>query len=202
MEQIAIMLGSLKPAASNSLLKCVDTILRCCHSANCFNAIGQVIYSGPLIGKLLQVVLEGTELSHIIVGYIMILNRLIIYDVDLFANVLISNNPHHFTRFLDMIIDKYDSMGQGKQRKMTGIAIAELLGTGNQMVLAKLEALFVILTSIGVELNGLDKQESLIFTYEPRDEDEDEQSLERIRKDALMKSDVLYHNGSFSAIVR
>jgi hypothetical protein len=58
-----------------------------------------------------------------------------------------------------VILEKYDCLSQGKQRKLTGLAIAQLIGTANEAVLFKIEGLFVVLTSIAIELNNLDAKE-------------------------------------------
>jgi hypothetical protein len=158
-EQISLMLGELKPSASNSLLRCIDVIIQACNSANCFNAIGQVIYNGSLIDKLLRVIIEGTELNQVIVGYLMVTYRLLIYDVNQFTTVILYSQAKYFGRFLDVILEKYDCLSQGKQRKLTGLAIAQLIGTGDETILLKIEGLFVVLTSIAIELKNLDAKE-------------------------------------------
>ena len=53
-----------------------------------------------------------------------------------------------------------------------------------------------------VTLDTTNNCRSLLFTYEPRDEDEDEESLERVRRDALMSTDHLMQDGNFSILFK
>lgn len=93
-------------------------------------------------------------------------------------------------------------MGQGKQRKLTGIALAKLVSTGNVKVLGVLEPIFTIITSVAIEIEGFDKKESLLFTYEPRDIDQNEGSYEAIRREALRAADPVMQDGSLICILR
>jgi hypothetical protein len=158
-DQISVMLGDLKPVASNALLQCVDTILQACHASNCFSAIGHIIYNGSLFQKLLKVIIEGIEHSQVIVGYLMIINRLILCDPDMFVNSTMGQSPEYISVFVKCLVEKFDCMAQTKQRKMAGLAMAALVGTGNEAGLQFLDAIFVLVTSVAVELKGLTDNE-------------------------------------------
>lgn len=201
-EQISLMLGALKPAVSDSLLNCIDVMLQVCDQANCFAAMSQIIYGSTLIGKLLTVVLEGVELSQVIIGNMMILSRMIMYEPAAFTRLLVSLGIIVFENFIDALLDRYDNIAQLKQKKLFGLALSFLIGTGHRVVIQKLEAIFVPLASIAVELNLLAEKESVIFTYEPRDQDDDELCIDFKRRSKLTERDVLFNNGSFNVVLK
>lgn len=87
-------------------------------------------------------------------------------------------------------------MGQGKQRKLAGLAFGALISTGNQTIISRMEGMFVVLASVAIEIREKDQDEFLLYSFEPRDEQDDENSLEQARRTALKKCDPLFAQGS------
>nr|KAJ3421434.1 Importin-11 [Polyrhizophydium stewartii] len=209
MSTIAGMLGELRAEASNALMRTVDTIVQACHAANCFGAISQVISSSSLFAKMLSLVLQRGEINLVVVGFLAILARIAIYDPVTFIGAIdhvgaTSNPPvaDVLGPLLDLWVEKFDAMGHGKQRKLTALAMANLLGTGHPAVLARLNGVFGVLTSVAAEIAGLDKEESTVFAYEPRDMDDDEDSLDKTRWEALQERDPVLVNDSLAHFLR
>ncbi|KAI8924466.1 armadillo-type protein [Entophlyctis helioformis] len=209
MGTIAHMMGDLKPDASSALLRTVDITMQACQADDCFSAISQVMASGPLLGRILQIVMDGKEMSYIVAGYLAVLARFAVYDPQLFVDTItyagtswtppVGDLVGHL---LDKWFDKMDAMGHGKQRKLTALAMASLIGTGHPSVLARINGVFGVLTSVASEISKLDRDESLAYTYEPRDEDDDEDSVERQRTNQLMDRDPVLADGSLALYMR
>ena len=49
-----------------------------------------------------------------------------------------------------------DSMGHPKQRKLTAMACGTLLGTGNPIVMSRIQGLFVVFSSAVADMKGSD----------------------------------------------
>ncbi|OAJ38852.1 hypothetical protein BDEG_22751 [Batrachochytrium dendrobatidis JEL423] len=209
MSTITQMLGQLKAEASSALLRVVDIALQGCHAAQCFPSICQVILSSGLLSRLVQVVIENTEMSIITVGFLSILARIAVYD-PIFLTTSIqqigsNSNPPIMDilgQLLDRWLEKVDAMGHGKQRKLTALAMSNLLGTAHPIVLARIDGVFGVLTSISSQLHNMSVDESIAFAYDVRDEDDDEFSLDKKRQDALMVLDPVYTNDSLAQYMR
>eukprot|EP00842_Homolaphlyctis_polyrhiza_P000152 jgi/Hompol1/1137/HPOL_001066-RA len=127
-------------------------------------------------------------------------------DDDLVIGAMASPPVHDLLgQLLDRWIEKYDAMGHGKQRKLSALAMASLLGCGNHQVLVRVNAIFGVLTSVASELT-LELMtclaRSLVYTFEARDEDFDEDSLDRKRSDVLAERDPVFVNGSLVMFIR
>ena len=201
-EKISLMLGDLKPAASNSLLSFLDIILQCCNLAQSFKAIGQMIYNGPLIRKLLEVIVQGTEMTQVIVGYLVLLSRMVYYDPDLFIQAINAIHPTLLDSFIVVLLDKFDNIGQRKQRKMCVLALASLIGTGNTIVMGHIEGISATITSVIIDIAGMPSSESLLFTFESRDIDDDADCPETSRRELLHSHDVLFVDRSVVSVTQ
>ncbi len=148
-EKLSLMLSNLKANAAHSLLKCLDVLIVASLSCNCFEPVSKILFNSGMIHKILNLVLEQSEINVILVGYIMVLNRLIVCQASLFLEFL---NPQVLGQLLEVIFSRYDAMGQMRQRKMTGLALSCLLATQNTQVIAKIENIFIILTSLIIEI--------------------------------------------------
>jgi hypothetical protein len=103
---ITIMLGTLSVNASNAALRLVDVTLQSCQNAGVFGSLLQVMYSQGLLGRLISVILAGEELSVIIVGFVMVLSRMMLYDAASVLKIIQGDGDAALERFLDIFVDK------------------------------------------------------------------------------------------------
>lgn len=199
--QICGLLGTLTANASNSLLRLIDITVQACYDANCFPALIQLMYSKGLFTKLLTTILSGTELGVIVVGFLMIMSRMAIYDANSVMQIMHTGGGNDaIERFLDVFLEKYDSLGQAKQRKLCALAFTSLIGTGNTMVIQRFPAICTILTS--VYASNLDQNDMVLFTFEVRDGDDDECSLDFTRRSILKSKDLLFKENSLGTFLK
>ncbi|KAH6564693.1 hypothetical protein BASA62_007741 [Batrachochytrium salamandrivorans] len=209
MTNIAQMLGQLKIEASNTLLQVVDVALQACHASNCFPSICQVLLSSGIFSRLIEVVLQNTEMGIVIVGFLAVLARIAVYDPVFFTSAIeqigsTSNPPvtDITGQFLDRWLEKVDAIGHGKQRKLAALAMCSLLGSGHPAVLARIDAVLGMLTGIMSQFHNMSSDEAATFAYKVRDEDDDEHSLDDARQDLLMSLDPVFKNDSLSYSLR
>ncbi|TPX71763.1 hypothetical protein SpCBS45565_g00836 [Spizellomyces sp. 'palustris'] len=183
--RLCTMLGSLRPEASTFILRCLDVILQSCHASNCFHAIRDVLVQTGLLEKLVGVVVEDKEVGVVVVGCLGVVGRVVVCDAAGFVGVV---GPW-VGALVDAWCDKFDNMGYGKQRKLTAMALATLFSTGAPDVLSRIQNILPVLSSVAIELRGLDSDQALIYAYEPRTDDEDDASLDAHRRKLLMESD-------------
>ncbi|KAI8911068.1 armadillo-type protein [Gorgonomyces haynaldii] len=195
LDKIGLMLENVKPAACGALLHTIHTILLTCYVHKL--DIWPSIYQGSLIPRVLQA-LKQDELSFVIVAHLLLLSRLSLYHPTLFCSYFSATDLSHL---LDLYLDKFDNMGQLKQRKLCALGLSALVGTGSEPVLTKLEGIMVCLTSVLVEVKGLDKDETLAF-FEAREEEDDETSIEHEHLENLKKQDPVYWRDSLHQSVQ
>ncbi|TPX34316.1 hypothetical protein SmJEL517_g03017 [Synchytrium microbalum] len=210
MESITRLIGdALKPEAGSAVLHCIDVILQSCAAAQpqpLTSAIHTVAASTGLISKIVDTVLQKTELGYIIAGYLTSLARMAVNDHIFFLNVLGSmsglsdgsvspvSSGGALGAILDYWIEKMDGMGHAKQRKLTAMACATLLGTGNPIVMSRIHGIFVVLSSAVSDMKDSDHNgtDALVWWYDAREEDEDEASPDARRRKSLLARDPVH----------
>ncbi|KAI9096512.1 armadillo-type protein [Phlyctochytrium arcticum] len=183
--QFAEMLGGLRPEASTAILNSIDIILQSCNLANCFDAIRDILFQTGLYTKLVTTVLQDSEVGMILVRYLAVIARIGICG----AESLVVAMDSQLAPLVDVWCEKFDQMGHGKHRKLTAMALASLLSTGNPRVFERVQNIFPILSSVLIELKGLDSDQAIIYTYESPPDSDDEGSLDRARRQALSEQD-------------
>lgn len=104
---VCSMMGSLTVNASNSLLRLVDMVLQSCNAVHQFKALLQVMFAQGLFIKLLGVILEGNELGPIVIGFLMVLSRMILYDASSVLQIIqTTGGDGAVGRVLDAYISK------------------------------------------------------------------------------------------------
>jgi hypothetical protein len=104
---VSSKLGNFTAEASRSILRLIDLTLQSCQQASCFPALFQVIVGKGVLMKMMNVVLVGEELNTIIIGFLMVLNRIAIYDAAaLLSNVIQQGGDAALDRYLDVILEK------------------------------------------------------------------------------------------------
>ncbi|KAJ3037064.1 hypothetical protein HK097_003629 [Rhizophlyctis rosea] len=93
-------------------------------------------------------------------------------------------------------------MTYGKQRKLTAMALANLLATNDPEVLAGVSGIFAVLSSVLYDVKDLDRDGALIYTFESRDEDEDEGCADGRRRQALKSSDPVHAGQSLATYLK
>ncbi|KAI9015058.1 armadillo-type protein [Gaertneriomyces semiglobifer] len=192
--RLAEMLGSLRPQASNSILRCLDVVLHCCYSQGLLDALLPTVLQTQIFEKLIRSIMEGTELGVILVGYITVLARVALYQPTSFWQVLQSigakwGMPTLPASFVSKWCELFDQMGHGKQRKLTALALANLVGTADPAVIARLDCILPILSSVILDLKDLDRDAQLIYTYEALSDAEDELCADAQRRATLTGHD-------------
>lgn len=103
---ISKMMGSLTVSASNSLLRLVDLMCQSCQVAGCFPDLLNVMYTQGLFGRLLSVVLGGEEMDVIVVGFLIVIFRLFLYDAPNVIKIIESGGPGTFSKFMGIALEK------------------------------------------------------------------------------------------------
>ncbi|TPX38440.1 hypothetical protein SeMB42_g06738 [Synchytrium endobioticum] len=213
LDAIARLIGdALKPEAGSAVLHCVDVILQACAAAQppLTSAIHGIATSTGVLDRIVTTVLQKTELGYIITGYLNTLARMTINDHANMIDALSSMNVvgaessgSVLGAILDYWIEKMDSMGHPKQRKLTAMACGTLLGTGNPIVMARIQGIFVVLSSAVADMKESDHNESdaLVWWYDAREDDEDEASPDARRRKLLLARDPV-HTTALASFVR
>ncbi|RKO91574.1 hypothetical protein BDK51DRAFT_30853, partial [Blyttiomyces helicus] len=95
----------------------------------------------------------------------------------------------------------FDNMGHGKQRKLTAMALANLLSTNDLQILERLQSIFIILSSVESEITNCD--EPITYTYESQlEESTDETSAHAARRRALFNADPLNASANLVPFMR
>ena len=158
---IGRLIASMTVAASNSILKLVDTTLQSCHNAQCVPAMIQALAQEGVLTYMIKGI-AGDDIGPIRNGFAMILCLLWIYEPVLSLNAVESNGIP-IDHIVQIIVDRFDSLAQMKQRKLCALGLASIVGTGHPLVLSKMAAIVAILTSVGAELGSLNRSEYFNF---------------------------------------
>lgn len=105
---IVSKLGSLTAEASHSTLRLIDLTLQSCHAASCTPALFQILVSKGVLARMIQVVLgEESDLNVIIVGFLMVIHRVAIYDAAGLLNCIsLQGGDLALQRFVDVNLEK------------------------------------------------------------------------------------------------
>ncbi|KAJ3091617.1 hypothetical protein HK102_014047 [Quaeritorhiza haematococci] len=72
---------------------------------------------------------------------------------------------------------------------MIALALSTLLSTKDPAVLSRLQGIMVVLSSVVIEVKGMDKEEGQVYWYEARDEHDDETSPDGDRRKEMSVRD-------------
>ncbi|KAJ3274383.1 Importin-11 [Terramyces sp. JEL0728] len=196
------ILENVSAPAVSALLKMVDLVLQSANNTNCTAALFNVIYSTGFFNKAVSVVLMGEDLSVVIIAFMMVLARMVLYDPNSVIRTLESGGQDIVDRLSIAMIEKFDALSHVRQSKLFSLAFASLVSTGHPKVAARLGEFFSIFTSVAIQLKDLDRTEAQLFSFEARNEDDDEFSLDYERRKYLNSLDPLYMEGSFVPYVK
>ncbi|KAJ3261121.1 Importin-11 [Boothiomyces macroporosus] len=196
------MLENVSAPAVGTLLKMIDLIIQSANNTNCIPALFNVIYSSGFFNKLVSVILIGEDLSVVIIAYMMVLARMVLYDPNSVLHAFEAGGQDIIDRLLLAMIDKFDALSHIRQSKLFALSFASLISTGHPKVVSKLGEFFAIFTSVAVQLKDLDRTEAQLFSFEVRNEDDDEFSLDFERRKYLNSLDPLYMEGSLVPFIK
>jgi len=106
-------------------------------------------YLQNVLNKILILLLTSQESDSVKVHYISIFARCLIGNKDgFFAFFRGLNNPNIFFNFLDIWLDKADSISSSLERKLTALALSNLLPTNDPQLLKYLGLIINVCTGI------------------------------------------------------
>ncbi|TPX56938.1 hypothetical protein PhCBS80983_g04187 [Powellomyces hirtus] len=123
LSQISDTLGTLRPEAARATLHCLDLIVQTAYPSH-LAPLQQALFETGIVDKLLATILNDTELAVVVVPCLTLIARLATCDPACMAALLSANGGVA----LDVWLDKFDNMGQSKQRKMTAVGLTALCG--------------------------------------------------------------------------
>ncbi|KAJ3323392.1 Importin-11 [Boothiomyces sp. JEL0866] len=199
---ISGMLENVSAPAISALLKMVDLILQSANSNNVTPALFNVIFTCGFFNKLVSVILIGEDLSIVIIAYMMVLARMILYDANSVLHALESGGQDIVDKLLLAMLDKFDALSHVRQSKLFALSFASLIATGHPKVSCRLGEIFSLFTSVAIQLKDLDRTEAQLFSFEVRNEDDDEFSLDYERRKYLNSLDPLFMEGSLIPYIK
>ncbi|KAK4057588.1 hypothetical protein OIO90_001233 [Microbotryomycetes sp. JL221] len=151
---IESILGDLKLEAVKKILHAFNVIVQTSSIQLLMNGFNQ----SNLMIKLLQPVLEqGTE-TLIVTKHLNTLSRIVLNDTDLFVQLVENvstiaqvSTDELWSNFIINWTDKVDNMSQPNQRKLTALALSNLIGTGKPIILNHLSNIVTVWTSVLAE---------------------------------------------------
>ncbi|KXS11401.1 ARM repeat-containing protein [Gonapodya prolifera JEL478] len=195
---LATLVGDLKPEAANIITASIDTLLQAAWSASLLPQVLDVMVQTTLLDKVVQVVVLGEEVPWVLVGYLALLARVAIYDVSLFHHLCTlvgqrCNPPQAIIAPLvvSAIVDKMDAVGHPKRRKLFAMTLATVLPTNHESIISQMGAILAVLTEVLVEIREAGN-DSLVYWTEPREDFDDEETLDCTRRKAMMTRDPVY----------
>ncbi|KAJ3334820.1 Importin-11 [Gonapodya sp. JEL0774] len=195
---LATQIMDLKPKAANMIVATIDSVLQAAWAASLLPQVLEVMLQSTLLDKLVQLVVVGEEDNWILAGYLSLLARIAVYDTSLFLNLcsLVGSRcvpPQSIILplIVSAMVDKMDAVGHPKRRQLFAMALAGVIPTRDEAVLSQLGGVFGVLTQVLVEVREA-AGDSVVFWTEPREDFEDEESLDHHRRHALMSRDPVY----------
>jgi hypothetical protein len=151
------LMASMTVAASNSILKLVDVMLQSCYSAQCVPPMIQALAQEGVFAQMINGI-AGEDIGPIRNGYAMIICRLCMYEPALCLRA-VEGFGIAIEQMIQLLLDRFDTLAQTKQRKLCALGLASLVGTGIPQVLAQFPGIIAVLTSVGAELSSLNRSE-------------------------------------------
>jgi hypothetical protein len=146
------LMGDLNANAVSVFLRFIDVLNQSCQNAGCFMDLLQVMVNQGLFAKAMNNVLVGEDLSTIVIGYIMYLSRVMVYQPHTTVEIMQSGGNNILDSILKVFFRRFDSMGHLKQRKLCSLAITSIIGTGNPVVMTHLGEILSIFTSVAIQV--------------------------------------------------
>ena len=159
---MAALIGELRPEAITKIIRVIDTTIQACKHINMNNDLYQVLLNTRLLEKIVFRILENDELGHILANYLNILARLTLYEPTTLMNFFVvlgakmNTHVNGFAVLLDRWGDKFDNMGHPKDRKLTALALANLLTVQESIVYEKMSIILTVITSVLAETSSND----------------------------------------------
>ncbi|KAJ3045833.1 Importin-11 [Rhizophlyctis rosea] len=189
------MFATIQPVAAAPLIRCLDTMIQACVAAGCFAGIRDLMAGTGCSERLVKTIVAGEEINVVLVGFVTVLARMVLYDAGWVIGFCRGLGGGVVGGVVAGWCEKFDSMSYGKQRKLSAMALANLLTTNDPEVMQNVPAIFSIMSSALFDVKDLDRDGAMIYTFESRDEDEDESCPDGRRRQALKAQDPVVNGG-------
>ncbi|GAM27321.1 hypothetical protein SAMD00019534_104960, partial [Acytostelium subglobosum LB1] len=153
---LAALLGDIKDSGTNYIIRPIDLIIQM------YPVDGAVLLQ-PVFVKLLQLIHSNDESELSIVQYQAVFTRLITMNPAAFFE-FIEKLPHPqqvFRSYMESWFDKIDSIGSSEVRKLTSIAMSNMLAMPNSQVVEFIAQLVITTAGLRADINPDDFQELL-----------------------------------------
>jgi len=185
-----------KPEIVKYTVRIINYCLQICNRDQCFTSIVEVITNTPIFDKMLDIIMKEKSYSRTIVDYLSIFARIMLYDVNIFNNLM----KHYGQKceppqesilkpMIQTFVDKIDTIGHPKVRKLVGLALSNIMPILNQNTIDQLQGIFVVISDILTEVLESGKKDLLVYWHDDTVEPGDEESLDTNRKNELLKND-------------
>ncbi|ORX77141.1 hypothetical protein BCR32DRAFT_283464, partial [Anaeromyces robustus] len=183
-----------KPEIVKYTVRIIDFCIQIGHRDHCLPSIVEVITTTTVIDKMLDTIMKEDEYCRAVVDYLSLFSRIMFYDVNLFIQLM----KHYGQKYdqdsilkpmLQIYVDRIDTVGHPKVRKLVGLALSNIIPSLNQDTLDQLQGIFVVMSDILTEVLESGKKDLLVYWHDDNIEPEDEDSLDIIRRRELLKLD-------------
>jgi len=194
--RIAEVIDHPKPEIVKHCVRIIDYSLQICNRDQCFSSIIEVITNTPIIDKILETIMKEKGYCRAIVDYLSVFARIMLCDVNIFNNLMKHYGqkcePPQESIFKPMIktfVDRIDTIGHPKVRKLVGLALSNILPIINEDTIDQLQGIFVVMSDILTEVLETGKKDLLVYWNDDNVEPDDEENLDTIRTKELLKND-------------
>ncbi|KAJ3378599.1 Importin-11 [Entophlyctis sp. JEL0112] len=166
--KISECLSELRMDATKHISRTLALVVQTSLQSNSVAALQRLLIEAKLLQTLLTEILQSRTkgiVDHIVADFSTIVLRVAVWDVAFVMNFLqefgvaVGNGASLLPECLEIWIKVYDAMTYPKQRKTMALAFATLVATGRPEVLAQLQAIMGVLSSVLAEVHGLSVEE-------------------------------------------
>jgi len=184
-----------KPEIVKHTVRIIDYSVQICNRNQCLSSIIEVITNTLVFEKMLETIIKEKGYCRAIVDYLSVFARIMLCDVNIFVNLM-----KHFGQkceppqdsilkpMIQTYVDRIDTIGHPKVRKLVGLALSNILPILNQDTIDQLQGIFVVMSDILTEILESGKKDILVNWQDDTVEPEEE-SLDTIRRKELEKND-------------
>ncbi|OUM67666.1 hypothetical protein PIROE2DRAFT_4835, partial [Piromyces sp. E2] len=163
---LAEIIDHPKPEIVKYTVRIIDYCLQICNRDQCLSSIVEMISNTPIFDKMLETITKEKNYCRAIVDYLSIFARIMFCDINIFNNLM-----KHFgqkceppqesilTPMIQTYIDRIDTIGHPKVRKLVGLALSNVMPILNQNTIDLLQGIFVVITDILTEVIESGKKE-------------------------------------------
>ncbi|KAL6626092.1 ARM repeat-containing protein [Neocallimastix sp. 'constans'] len=185
-----------KPEIVKHTVRIIDFSLQICHHNQCLPSIIEVMMNTPIFEKMLETIMKEKGYCLAIVDYLSIFARIMLCDANIFLNLMKHlgqkcEPPQDsiLKPMLQTYVDRIDTIGHPRIRKLVGLALSNILPILNQDTIDQLQGIFVIMSDILIEVLDSGKKDLTVNWHDDNNIELEEESLDTIRRNELVKND-------------